>query len=99
MEVDMRVSIAKAQDALRELVSKAEAGDEIILTRDDGKPAVRLVPVPDTMPAADQTTQVVADQRRRLMLELQAQAVKTLRPGPSAARSQDELYDSDGLPI
>jgi len=40
----MRISLAEAETQLGELVRRAEAGDEIVLTR-DGKPSVRLVPV------------------------------------------------------
>ncbi len=41
MSVQMNIVEAKAK--LSELVSRAEAGEEIIISR-DGKPAVRLVP-------------------------------------------------------
>lgn len=47
----MNVSIAEAKAKLSELVSRAEAGEEIVLTR-HGKVAARLVPPtsPDLMP-------------------------------------------------
>jgi len=89
----MRISVTDAQGQLPELVRRAEAGDEVILTR-DGNTAVRLVPV-----------KMVADieARRRLVKEIQESAAKKLADGlvealPSAARSQDFLYDEDGLP-
>ncbi|MBF0394209.1 MAG: type II toxin-antitoxin system prevent-host-death family antitoxin, partial [Alphaproteobacteria bacterium] len=40
----MRVSLSEAKGQLTELVRRAEAGDEVILTR-HGHPAVRLVPI------------------------------------------------------
>jgi prevent-host-death family protein len=50
----MRVSIIEAKEKLSELVRRAEAGEEVILTR-HGQAAVRLTPVrmaPDRAPAA-----------------------------------------------
>ncbi|TIS48540.1 MAG: type II toxin-antitoxin system prevent-host-death family antitoxin, partial [Mesorhizobium sp.] len=41
----MNISIAEAKAKLSELVSRAEAGEEIVLTR-HGKVAARLVPPP-----------------------------------------------------
>jgi prevent-host-death family protein len=72
---------------LTELVRRAEAGDEVVLTR-HGHPAVRLVPVKRPVDQAS---------RRALLEELRAASVNAT-PGPSAARSQDFLYDEDGMP-
>jgi prevent-host-death family protein len=85
----MRVSVTEAKGQLTELVRRAEAGDEVILTR-HGQAAVRLVAVKEKLldPAA----------RRRLMEEIGASGAAKASPGPSAARSQDFLYDEDGLP-
>src|SRR3546814_3814091 len=44
LERAMRVSVTEAKGQLTELVRRAEAGDEVILTR-HGHAAVRLVPV------------------------------------------------------
>jgi prevent-host-death family protein len=38
----MQIAVEDAEDILEELVERAEAGEEIILTL-DGRPAVRLV--------------------------------------------------------
>jgi prevent-host-death family protein len=84
----MRVSVSEAKGQLTELVRRAEAGDEVILTR-HGQPAVRLMPVTPVMDAAG---------RRALLEELQASAASKILPGPDAAHSQDFLYDDDGLP-
>jgi prevent-host-death family protein len=84
----MEVSLTHAKAQLTELVRRAEAGDEVVLTR-HGRPAVRLVRV-DKKP--DRET------RRKLLEEFQAAASAKIVPGPDAARSQDFLYDDDGLP-
>jgi prevent-host-death family protein len=85
----MRISVTEAKGQLTELVRRAEAGDEVILTRHDQE-VVRLVPVKKARldPAG----------RRQLLEEFAAAASAKATPGPSAARSQDFLYDEDGLP-
>jgi prevent-host-death family protein len=84
----MRVSVTDAQGQLTELVRRAEAGDEIILTR-HGHAAVRLVPV-RTVP--DRKS------RRALLDAVRESGAAKATSGPSAARSQDFLYGDDGLP-
>lgn len=84
----MRISVTEAKGQLTELVRRAEAGDEVILTR-HGQAAVRLVPV---------TTVPTPDVRRKLLETVRAAGAAKARPGPSAARSQDFLYGDDGLP-
>ncbi len=84
----MQVSVTDAKGQLTELVRRAEAGDEVILTR-HGQPAARLVaakPVPDR--AA----------RRRILEEVGAAGSAKAERGVTAARSQDFLYGEDGLP-
>ena len=84
----MRVSVTDAKGQLTELVRRAEAGDEVILTR-HGHAAVRLVPI-----------RAVPDRKsRRALLEaVRAAGRAKANAGPSAARSQDFLYGDDGLP-
>lgn len=84
----MRISVSEAKGQLTELVRRAEAGDEVILTR-HGHAAVRLVPV-----------RVAADARTRAAVIEAARAAAAVKAtaGPSAARSQDILYGEDGLP-
>jgi prevent-host-death family protein len=84
----MEVSVTEAKGQLTELVRRAEAGDEVILTR-HGHPTVRLVPV-KTVP--DRKS------RRRLLEAARASGAAKAKAGPDAARSQDFLYGDDGLP-
>jgi prevent-host-death family protein len=84
----MDVSVTDAKAQLTDLVRRAEAGEEIVLTR-HGHAIVRIVPVEPAKNA--RSRKAVLDAVR------QATAGKAL-PGPSAARSQDFLYGDDGLP-
>jgi len=84
----MRISVTEAKAQLTELVRRAEAGDEVILTR-HGQAAVRLVPIKS---ATD------ANARRTLLEAARASGVTKASAGPNAARSQDFLYGDDGLP-
>lgn len=84
----MQISVTEAKGQLTDLVRRAEAGDEIILTR-HGHGAVRLVPV---TPVAD------AKSRKALLDSVRASAAAKTTAGPNAARSQDFLYGEDGLP-
>jgi prevent-host-death family protein len=84
----MRVSVTEAKGQLTELVRRAEAGDEVVLTR-HGHPVVRLTPV-GALPNATA--------RKALLEAVRASAAAKASPGPDAARSQDFLYDKDGLP-
>jgi prevent-host-death family protein len=84
----MQISVTDAKGQLTELVRRAEAGDEVILTR-HGQAVVRLVPVkaaPDPM-------------TRRMILQAIREAARAkASPGPNAASSQDFLYNENGLP-
>lgn len=84
----MQVSVTEAKGQLTELVRRAEAGEEIILTR-HGHAVVRLEPI-----------RTVSDRRaRRAVLEAVRQsAAAKPSAGPDAGRSQDFLYGEDGLP-
>ena len=84
----MHVSVTAAKGKLTELVRRAEAGDEVILTR-HGHPSVRLVPI---RTISDRKT------RRTLLEAIRASAGLRATPGRCAARSQDFLYGDDGLP-
>ena len=84
----MRVSVTDAKAQLTELVRRAEAGEEVILTR-HGQPAVKLVAA---MPVTDGLARVAL--ARRIM----ASVPEAAKQGPSAARSQDFLFGDDGMP-
>ncbi len=84
----MQISVSEAKGRLTELVRRAEAGEEVVLTR-HGQAAAKLEPMrrrPD------------ADAMRLAITRVQAAAASKRTTGPSAARSQDFLYDSRGLP-
>jgi prevent-host-death family protein len=85
----MKISVTEAKGQLTELVRKAEAGKEVILTR-HGHAAVQLVPV---VARRDRKS-------RRALLDAvrMSAAEKKLAADPSAARSQDFLYGDDGMP-
>ena len=85
----MEISILEAEGRLRELVRRAESGEAVILTR-DGRPTVQISAV---------RPKLTLEEKKRLMSEFQAAiALKVDNSGPSAARSQDFLYDENGLP-
>ena len=84
----MNIPISEAKGQLTDLVRRAEAGDEIVLTR-HGHPAVRLVPVKPTPDRAG---------RCALLDAVRASGPLKATAGPEAARSQDDLYGENGLP-
>jgi prevent-host-death family protein len=84
--MDMDIPISEAKGRLTDLVRRAEAGDEVVLTR-HGRPAARLVPV---------QSNPTREQKRALLEALRGSGKGSF--GPDAARSQDFLYDDYGLP-
>ena len=84
--MDATVTDAKAQ--LTELVRRAEAGEEIVLTR-FGRAVVRLMPV---------AAQPSMAERRQILEHARASGREKAAAGADAARSQDFLYDKTGLP-
>jgi prevent-host-death family protein len=84
----MRVSVSEAKGQLTDLVRRAEAGDDVVLTR-HGQDIVRLTPLRRALSTAE---------RRAVLERFQREASARILPGPDAARSQDFLYDEDGLP-
>lgn len=84
----MRITVSDAKARLADLVRRAEAGDEVIVTR-RGQDAVRLVPVEPVGTRRE---------RRALLDAIRAEASDKVTPGPRAARSQDFLYGGDGSP-
>ncbi len=84
----MEISVGEAKAQLTELVRRAEAGEDIVLTR-HGRAVVRLTPVKATRDGAA---------RRALLEAVRSSAVLKAAAGASASRSQDLLYGEDGLP-
>ena len=84
----MRVAVADAKGRLTELIRRAEAGEEIVLTR-HGRAVVRLVPV---------EAAVAPVARKKLLEAVRASGAARARPGETAARSQDFLFEPNGLP-
>lgn len=85
---EMYVAVSEAKAQLTDLVRRAEGGEDIVISR-RGEPAVRLVPI-KRAPSAEA--------KRRILDEIMASGAANLTPGPCAARSQDFLYDEDGMP-
>jgi prevent-host-death family protein len=85
----MEVSVSDAKGLLTELVRRAEAGEDVVITR-HGQAVARLVRAGG---------RVTPEERRALFDELRAMPLpRDATEGPCAARSQDFLYDEDGLP-
>jgi prevent-host-death family protein len=84
----MQVSVTDAKARLTDLVRRAEAGEEVMLTR-HGHPTVRLVAVAQAAHKVD---------RRAVLEKFMRDTKGKVTPGPCAARSADFLYDEAGLP-
>jgi prevent-host-death family protein len=81
----VKVSVSDAKAQLTELVRRARAGDEVILTR-HGQAVVRFVPIEE----------VPTREGKRALLDALRGAAR--KDGPAASRSADFLYDEAGLP-
>jgi prevent-host-death family protein len=86
----MNIPVSEAKAQLTDLVRRAEAGEEIILTR-FGHAVIRLAPL-------NTKTKLTPEERLAIMDEISESALATMTPGPDAAHSQDFLYDEHGLP-
>ena len=85
----MQVSVTEAKGQLTELVRRAEAGDEVVLTR-HGKAVARLVPL---------SKRPTREEKRSLLETISRIAAAKAAAGANAAQSQDFLYDDEtGLP-
>ncbi len=84
----MDISVSDAKAVLTELVRRAEAGEEVNLMR-HGETVAKIVP---------RRQKLMGEDFDRLLDELQAIAATIRDPGTDAARSQDFLYDENGLP-
>lgn len=84
-----QVPLSSTTVGLDELIRRAEAGEEVVLTR-DGRPAAHLVPYDD---------RPLEEVRREAWARARA-AVRAKNPPewPDAAHAADFLYGWDGLP-
>lgn len=83
----MKLSVSEARAQLTDLVRRAEAGEDVVLTV-HGKAAARLVAV----------RQAARSPKRIAIEAIQASAAAKLVGEGTAATSQDFLYDEQGLP-
>ncbi len=83
----IHVNIAEAKAKLSSLVKASLRGEEVVIDR-DGKPQVRLTPVPEARPDD------VAERRRKLDAILAEIDKLPRNGGPS-----DLEWDENGLPI
>lgn len=84
----MEVSVSDAKAQITDLVRRAEAGEDVVLTR-FGKAVAKLVPIAQRPTAAA---------RRAVLDAVRASGRIATSQGHGAARSQDDLYDAEGLP-
>jgi len=81
----MQIAVSDAKALLLDLVRRAEAGEEIVLTR-HGAPVARITTVTST--AAE----------RRAAIDEARKAAAVALPGPPAERAADFLFDENGMP-
>jgi antitoxin (DNA-binding transcriptional repressor) of toxin-antitoxin stability system len=90
LEAKMRIYVKDAENQLPRLLDLAQRELEVVLTA-DGKPSTQLVPISRSPPPPGE---------RMAVFQWARESAKN-RPSPfdvDAARSQDFLYDDDGLP-
>lgn len=89
----MRVSVTDAKAQLTDLVRRAEAGEEIVLTRHDT--AVAVI----TRVKIELTPEELKEKRRKALEKFErAIAASPPSPGPDAAHASDFLFGPDGMP-
>ena len=87
--MELELAVDDANDRLNEIVRRVEAGEKVVLTR-DGRSVARLVSV-RFRPSGRECDMSIK--------EIRASAAAKIKPGGTdGARSQDFLYDENGLP-
>jgi prevent-host-death family protein len=86
----MDMSITEAKAKLAELVSRAEAGEEVFLTR-DGMPVARISPVATRH-------RKTPDELDAIIRDIQAEVAARGLAWPNQTSNHDYLYDENGLP-
>ena len=84
----MEIPVSDAKARLTDLVRRAEAGEEVVLTR-NGKIVARIEPA---RPVVDKA------RRAELIAKVREAARQARTEGPDSACSQALLYDEHGLP-
>jgi prevent-host-death family protein len=85
----MQMSVSDAKAHLTDLVRRAEAGEDVILTR-HGHPTVRITPL--------RLTEAEVARRLAVLEEMMQKGKEQAIPGPGGESNHDYLYDENGLP-
>lgn len=85
-----QVAISEAKGRLTALVRQAEAGEDVILTR-NGRQVARITATPARRV-------LTPEERMKVIRKIQVSARGKFESGFDAARSADFLYGDDGLP-
>lgn len=85
----MEIPLTEANATLADLVRRAEAGEDIVLTR-HGRPAARLIAAAPRTPSPAE--------RKAVIDSVLARAALRPKPAVDAARAADFLYGEDGMP-
>ena len=86
----MDMSITEAGAKLSELVRRAEAGEEVVLTR-DGQPVARIAPVARNLKKTPEEIDAI-------IRDIQAEVAARGLGWPNQTSNHDFLYDENGLP-
>lgn len=87
--MELELEVDDANDRLNELVRRVDAGEKVVLTR-DGRSAARLVSA---------RFRPSGRERDMSIKKFRSCASAKIKPGGTdGARSQDFLYDENGLP-
>jgi prevent-host-death family protein len=91
----MNISISEAKTQFDDLVRRAEAGEEVIVTS-RGRPVAKLSPIGQPPDMANLPPDLAA--RRERLLALSSKMALEKKPPADAAHSADFMYDEYGLP-
>ena len=88
----MNVPLVEAQARLPELMERARSGEDVLVELENGA-VIQLTVLRTAAGPFD------PERRRRVLEEIMVSGPRNASAGPSAARSQDFLYDEEtGLP-
>jgi prevent-host-death family protein len=92
----MDLPIADAEGRLEELVTRAQQGESVVLTK-DGHSVAQLTPLSDVKSALPPTPEERA-RRRRVIEEIQESVRQQFAGREMPTSNHDDLYDEFGLP-